>query len=104
MKDQYPVPHAQVAARVVEGQAVIVLADSGQVNIFNAVGTRIWELVDGAHSIQQIAHAITNEFQVAPEVALRDVEEFLRDLETNQVVELRVAPESGAAMRQAGGS
>lgn len=92
MQDRFPAPQAQVAARVVEGQAVVVLADSGEVNVFNAVGTRVWELVDGRHSVQEIAEIVAHEFEVTPEVASRDVEEFIRELETNRVVELLTQP------------
>lgn len=38
---KFPSPHPQVAARIIDGSAVIVLADSGQVNVLNAVCTRI---------------------------------------------------------------
>jgi Coenzyme PQQ synthesis protein D (PqqD) len=78
--NKYPVPHAQVAARIIDDQAVVVLADSGEVNVFNAVGTRIWELVDGTRTVQQIADAIHSEYEVTPEEAQRDVEEFIGKL------------------------
>jgi len=77
---KYPVPHPQVAARVVDGEAVIILADSGEVNVLNPVGTRIWELTDGARTVQQIADTIVAEYDVAPEAALQDVTEFLQTL------------------------
>jgi Coenzyme PQQ synthesis protein D (PqqD) len=78
--NKYPVPHTQVAARIIDDQAVVVLADSGEVNVFNAVGTRIWELVDGTRTVQQIADAIHSEYQVTPQDALRDVQEFVGKL------------------------
>ena len=77
---KYPVPHPQVAARVVDGEAVIILADSGEVNVLNPVGTRIWELTDGARTVQQIADTIVAEYDVTPEAALQDVTEFLQTL------------------------
>jgi len=92
MDNQYPVPRAQVAARVVEGQAVIILTDSGEVNVLNDVGTRIWELVDGKHSVQEIAETIVGEFQVSREVALEDTKEFLKNLEASQVIVWRDTP------------
>lgn len=77
---KYPVPHDQVAARIIDDQAVVVLADSGEVNVFNAVGTRIWELIDGSHTLQQIAESIHSEYDVTPEQALQDVLEFAQML------------------------
>jgi hypothetical protein len=90
----YPVPHTQVAARVVDGQAVIVLADSGEVQILNDVGTRIWELIDGNRNIQGIITTIIDEFEVSPQEAQKDVESFLQELVLAQVVELATAPKN----------
>jgi hypothetical protein len=79
-----PSPHPQVAATVVDGQAVIVMADSGQVTVLNEVGTRIWELIDGEHSLEQIIQAIMAEYEVTPEVAQQDTENFV-----NRLVEIQ---------------
>jgi hypothetical protein len=83
-----PTPHPQTAARIVDGSAVIVLADTGQVNVLNAVGTRVWELCDGSRSARQIAETIAAEFEVTPEEASQDVEEFLQQLTRAQMVVL----------------
>jgi hypothetical protein len=84
---KYPVLHPQVATRIVEGEALIVLADSGQVNVLNPVGTRMWELMDGTRSVQQIADTICDEFDVAEDEAKRDLEEFVQQLiESNAIV------------------
>jgi Coenzyme PQQ synthesis protein D (PqqD) len=77
---KYPVLHPQVATRIVDGEALIVLADSGQVNVLNPVGTRMWELMDGTRTIQQIADAICDEFDVGKDEAERDLEEFVQQL------------------------
>jgi hypothetical protein len=77
---RYPIPHPQVAARVVDGAAVIVLADAGQVNVLNPLGSRIWELIDGTRNIQAIAETICEEYEVSLHQALADVEEFVEKL------------------------
>jgi hypothetical protein len=46
----------------------------------NAVGTRVWELVDGARSVEDIAAAVQSEYDVAPETSLADAEDFLAQL------------------------
>lgn len=85
--NKYPVLHPQVATRTVDGEAVIVLADSGQVNVLNPIGTRMWELMDGTRNIQQIVDTICEEFDVAEEEAKRDLEEFLQQLiDVNAIV------------------
>ncbi|MBI5303649.1 MAG: PqqD family protein [Chloroflexi bacterium] len=82
----YPVPHSQVAAQIVDDEAVIVLADAGEVTVLNPVGTRVWELIDGAHTVQQMVNVIADEFEVTPEQAREDVEEFLETLAQNKMV------------------
>ncbi len=87
--DEYLVRHAQVASRVVDGQAVIVLSDTGEVQILNEVGTRVWELIDGNHSVRQIAEIIADEFEVTPEDALADTQTFVEKLQKAGAIELR---------------
>ncbi len=94
--NSYPVPHAQVAARVVENQAVIVLADAGQVNVLNGVGTRIWELIDGTRTVQQIRDVIEREYAVSAEDVSRDVLAFFEELIAAQAVVLQDHPAQDA--------
>ena len=89
---KYPVLHPQVAARVVDGSAVIVLADSGQVNVLNQVGTRIWDLIDGTRNVQDLVRVVENEYTVTPETALRDVQAFLQSLLDADAVTLQDRP------------
>lgn len=92
--NKYPVPDAQVAARIIDDQAVVVLADSGEVNVFNSVGTRIWELIDGNRTIQEIADAIHSEYKVTAEQALTDVQEFIQELIEAKAITLRDEPQT----------
>lgn len=76
----YPAPHPQAISRVVDGEAVIVLPESGQVGVLNEVGTRVWELADGTRSLEEIVAAILEEFEVTPERARQDVDAFVQEL------------------------
>ncbi len=89
--NKHPAPHPQVAARVVDGAAVIVLADSGTVQVLDEVGTRVWELIDGSRTAAQIAQEIEKEYDVSLEQAARDVEELLQQLLDAQAIVLRDA-------------
>ncbi len=90
--NQIPFASDQVAARVVDGSAVIVLADSGQVNILNGVGTRVWELANGSRTIAQICAAIQTEYAVTVEQAQRDVTTFVQSLVDAGALALRADP------------
>jgi hypothetical protein len=89
---KYPIPHPQVAARTVDGSAVIVLADSGEVTVLNAVGTSVWELIDGARSLQDIAAAIQAEYEVSRAQAEQDVAQFVQSLAEAGAVVLSEQP------------
>ena len=89
---QFPVAHPQVAARIVDGTAVILLSESGEVNVLNDVGTRVWELSDGAHSVGEILATIVVEYAVTLERAHAEVYEFLQTLIDARMVILRNSP------------
>ena len=77
---KYPLLHPQVATRIIDGEAVIVLPKSGQVKVLNEVGSRIWELIDGTRSVGEITEIVVAEYDVTTDQAERDVEEFIQEL------------------------
>jgi len=89
----YPKPHPQTAGRVIDGEAVLILADSSEVNVLNQVGSRIFELSNGTNSIEDIARLIANEYEVTTEQADSDVREFILQLVDQKVVILEETAE-----------
>jgi hypothetical protein len=69
----------RIAARVVDGQALLVVIDAKQLHTLNGVGTRVWELCDG-RDVEAIVSAIVDEYAVTPEVAAADVQRFVSHL------------------------
>jgi hypothetical protein len=57
------------------------------------VGTFIWERCDGRHSVAQIAEELTEEYEVEPEVAIRDCEQFLQELVQEGILVWGPSPE-----------
>ena len=84
-----PAIHPQVATTMVADQALVILADDGDVTVFNPVGSRIWSLIDGVSTIGAIAGAITAEYNTELSVAQKDVLEFLASLVELRAVVLR---------------
>ena len=76
----YPKPHPQTAGRVIDGEAVLILADTSEINVLNPVGSRVFELADGQHSIAQIADISAGEFDVTQDEAVKDITVFLQEL------------------------
>jgi hypothetical protein len=64
----------------VAGEIVLLHIDGHELLGLNAVGGLIWQLIDGAQSIDQIALAVAREFEVSHEVAATDVRSFVAEL------------------------
>ena len=88
----------QSVTRSIAGETIIVPIKSGvgdlnSIYTLNEVGSRIWQLIDGARTAGQIAQAITEEYDVTMEAAAQDVTELLGALEAEGLI--RQLAESG---------
>ena len=72
-------PHPDVAFRIVDGTAVLVVARDAKMLTLNRVGSRIWELLDG-RTVADIASVLTSEFRVEEDQAARDALDLLGKL------------------------
>lgn len=79
---------SKTAWRTIAGEGVILDLDSKMLRGLNPVGARIWELVDGERSVEEIGEQIAKEFDVDPSRAQADVEAFVNDLLARQLVEV----------------
>ena len=68
------------AWRLIEGEAVILSMDTKVLRGLNPVGSRIWELIDGQRSVDDLVEVIVREFDVVVQTAREDVGAFLREL------------------------
>lgn len=68
------------AWRLIEGEAVILSLETKVLRGLNPVGSRVWELIDGQRSVEEIITAIVQEFDVTPQAAAEDVRGFVREL------------------------
>lgn len=73
-------PMPGVVARMLPDEAVLVLPLQGKVEVLNAVGARIWQLLDGKRSLGEIAQILSMEYDVAAEQAQADAHQFLLHL------------------------
>jgi hypothetical protein len=73
--------HAQgVLSRLVDGEMVLVHPAQGKVRVLNRVGSRLWELADGRHSVEEMAGIIADEYGVDHDRARADSLAFFADL------------------------
>ena len=70
----------KTAWRIIEGEAVILSMDTKVLRGLNPVGSRIWELIDGQRSLEEITGTIVLEFDVTPADAAQDVRAFIQEL------------------------
>ncbi len=84
--DSYPAVREQVRGRQLEGEAVLVLPEKGEVKVLNEVGALIWSLADGRHSVRQIVAAICAEYVVTASEAEADVLAFLVELQNKGII------------------
>lgn len=91
-RNLYPRPHPQTAGRVIDGEAILLLADTNEIQVLNEVGSRIFALADGQHSLAEIASILTDEFEVDLNQALDDVGAFIQQLVDHQVLVLHDQP------------
>lgn len=68
------------AWRVIAGEAVVLALDSKVLRGLNPVGSRVWELIDGLRSTEEIAAQLVTEFDVDPARARAEVDAFVHEL------------------------
>lgn len=85
-----PKKHPHAAARVYDGEAFIVLPHQGKYKILNGTGSRVWELIDGSRTVEEISRQIESEYNITFDKALADVTEFVEDLRVHEML----APDS----------
>jgi len=73
-------PAPGVISRLIEGEAVIVLPEQGEIKVLNEVGSRIWALADGTRTLMNIVETICREYEVTPERARADALAFIEKL------------------------
>ena len=69
-----------VVSRLVDGEAVLVHPQQAKIRVLNAVGARVWELMDGRRSLGDISQVIVAEFDIELPRAQSDVLAFCADL------------------------
>lgn len=75
-----------VVFRDLEGEAVILDLASGRYFGLNAVGTRIWTLLDAGTPIEEIVQAIAEEYDADAEQIDRDVKALIEDLSSRGLI------------------
>lgn len=93
--DAFPV-RKPVPWRTLDTEALVVDVKGGLLYPLNTVGARIWELCDGARSVDEIVAALAAEFE-APEATVRaDAVEFIERLADAKLVSIERRRKEGS--------
>ena len=77
----FPRRHPDAAYREIANEGgIVVLPGTKEVKVLNPVGIRVFSLMDGKHTAEDIARAVTDEFDVDYGTALKDVRAFLEEV------------------------
>ena len=93
MSDRYIARSAAIAARLLEGEMVIMSALDSTLFTLNPTATAIWQAADGVTPLQEIVRqAIQAQFSEVPDSALQDTEAFVEALAGHGILLLSDRP------------
>ncbi len=69
-----------IVSRLIDGEAVLVDPKQRMVRVLNPSGARIWEMIDGQHSMIDLAAILASEYGIDSARAQADVLVFCEDL------------------------
>jgi hypothetical protein len=85
----------EVAAKVIDDEAIIINLANGIYYSMDKVGGLIWEMIEGKHSLEEMVAATIARYDVSREQAQADVEQLVHELLQENLV---IASEDGAAV------
>jgi hypothetical protein len=101
MTSKYIARSNAVAARQLGAEMIIMSAADSTLFSLNETAAVIWQAADGKKSLSEIVqHHVCQEFDVAPEQALRDAAELTEELARHGLLLLSDMPFSGVSPEQ----
>ena len=93
MNDKYIARSAEIAARMLGGEMIVMSAADSSLFTLNEQATAIWEAADGVTPLHDLVdRAVCQVFDVDPETAYRDAETFVSQLASHGVLLLSDFP------------
>ena len=87
MAETYIARAKSVAARGLGEEMMIMAVKDSTVFALDEVGTLLWKAADGVTPLAEIvSRTVCHEYDVTPETALRDAEDFCRELAQSGVL------------------
>ena len=99
-QDRLSPNEAEVAAKVLDGEAFIINLSNGTYYSMDKVGGLIWEMIVARRTLADIAEAIVSRYEVSPEPAQADVERLAGDLMRENLVIVSDKPAAPAERQE----
>jgi hypothetical protein len=77
---RYQINEIEVAAKVIEGEAVMINLTTGTYYSMEGTGAYVWELLEKYHNIVEIAHELSRRYQVSSDEAAADLSQLVDEL------------------------
>jgi len=78
---------------IAEEGGLVVVPEHSEVKVLNEVGSKIFSMLDGKQSREEIVRAVVEEFDVTEDDANRDLEQFLLELKKSELLATEGADE-----------
>lgn len=93
MSEKYIARSSAIAARMLGGEMMIMSAVDSTFFTLNEVATAIWQAADGRTPLSQIVkEKICEEFDVSPETAQQDADDFVSELSQHGILSVSDTP------------
>jgi hypothetical protein len=76
----------EVAAKVIDGEAIIINLANGVYYSMDKVGGLIWDMVQSGHNLEEIIQGVTERYDVAREKVESDVLELVEEMQRENLV------------------
>lgn len=87
MSETYIARSTTIAARMLAGEMMVMNSLDSTFFTLNEVATVIWQAADGRTPLREIVrHTVCEQFDVSPEEAMTDAEQFVADLSTHGIL------------------
>jgi hypothetical protein len=82
----FPQRRDQVLAQKASNDFLLFNMHDGNYYSLNEVGSRVWELCDGNHSVTQLIETLVAEYDAPAETLANDVLELLAELQSGKLI------------------
>lgn len=87
MSETYIARSSSIAARLLAGEMMVMNSADSMFFTLNEVATAIWQAADGRTSLREIVRErICGEFEIEPEQAQTDAEQFVTELSSHGIL------------------